>query len=423
MMIYLIIVLIVCLLLTVPMSATLGLAGMAMVWQTGTPSMIIAQRLFAAVDSAPLLAIPFFVLAGNFMNSGGISKRLISFANSCLGSYHGGLAIVTIAASMFFAAISGSGPATTFAIGSIMIPARVSKGYDVRFAATTQATAGQLGVIIPPSIPFVIFGIATGVSVGDLFMAGFMPGILIGFSLMIVAYIVSKKSGFRGDRKFSWAERWMTFKDSIWAIMMPVIILGGIYSGVFTPTESAVVASAYALFVGSIVYREIKLSHLYKIFADSAIMVSTIMIIISTAGIFAYILTVYRIPHIVGEWFISVTTSKIVFLLIINILLLFVGMFFDTTPAIVVLGPIFMPVAESLGINPIHFGVIMVCNLAMGFITPPFGVNLFVISQLTKLRVEQLGKTLIMYVIVLFIDILIISFIPAISLWLPSMMK
>lgn len=420
---YLVTILIATLLLTVPISVCLGLSAMAMVWQTGTNTMIVAQKLFAAVDTAPLLAIPFFVLAGNFMNSGGISRRLVSFANACLGARHGGLAMVTVAASMFFAAISGSGPATTAAIGSIMIPAMVARGYDIRFAATTQATAGQLGVIIPPSIPFVIFGLATGVSIGDLFMAAFLPGVMIGCSLMLVAYLISRSRDYKGDRAYTWAERFAAFRESFLALLMPVIILGGIYTGVFTPTESAVVASGYALFIGVFVYKEIKIDSLYKIFADSAILVSTIMIIISTAGIFAYILTLFRVPHMVGEWFAAVTASPIVFLLIINVLLLFVGMFFDTTPAIVVLGPILTPVAQSLGIDPVHFGVIMVCNLAMGFITPPFGVNLFVISQLTKLRVEQLGKTLLIYIGVLFINVLVISYVPAISLWLPGMMK
>lgn len=420
---HLITVLIITLLLTVPMSVCLGFSALAMVWQTGTNTMVVAQKLFAAVDSAPLLAIPFFVLAGNLMNSGGISKRLVFFANACLGARHGGLAMVAIAASMFFAAISGSGPATTAAIGSIMIPAMVARGYDIRFAATTQATAGQLGVIIPPSIPFVIFGLATGVSIGDLFMAGIIPGLLIGSSLMFVAYLVSKKNDYKGDRAYSWSERAVALKESSLALLMPILILGGIYTGIFTPTESAVVASAYALLVGMFVYKEIKVTNLYKIFADSAVMVSTIMIIISTAGIFAYILTLFRVPHMVGEWFTAITSSRIVFLLIINILLLFVGMFFDTTPAIVVLGPILTPVAASLGIDPLHFGVVMVCNLAMGFITPPFGVNLFVISQLTKLRVEQLGRTLIMYICVLSIDILLISYFPFISLWLPGLMK
>lgn len=420
---YLVTILFASLLLTVPISVCLGLSALAMVWQTDTNTMIVAQKLFAAVDTAPLLAIPFFVLAGNFMNSGGISRRLVSFANACLGARHGGLAIVAVVASMFFAAISGSGPATTAAIGSIMIPAMVARGYDIRFAATTQATAGQLGVIIPPSIPFVIFGLATGVSIGDLFMAGFIPGIMIGCSLMLVAYIISKKRNYKGDRTYSWAERFAAFRESFLALLMPVIILGGIYTGVFTPTESAVVASAYALIVGVFIYKEIKIDSLYKIFADSAVLVSTIMIIISTAGIFAYILTLFRVPHMVGEWFSAITNSPIVFLLIINVLLLFVGMFFDTTPAIVVLGPILTPVAQSLGIDPVHFGVIMVCNLAMGFITPPFGVNLFVISQLTKLRVEQLGKTLLIYICVLVINVLVISYVPAISLWLPGMMK
>ena len=298
----------------------------------------------------------------------------------------------------------------------------LAKGYNIKFVAATEATAGQLGVIIPPSIPFVIFGLATGVSIGDLFMAGVMPGILIGCSLILVAYCVAKTNGYKPDRPLPWRERWEAFKESVWALFMPVLILGGIYKGIFTPTESAVVASAYALFVGAFVYKELKLKDLFPIFAETIVLVSKIMIIISAAGIFAYILTIYRIPHLVGNWFISITDSKIIFLLIVNLLLLIVGMFFDTTPAIVVLAPILMPVATSLGIAPLHMGVIIVCNLAIGFITPPFGVNLFVASQLTGLRVEQMGRYLLTYIGVLVVDILMISYIPAISLWLPSLL-
>ena len=412
----------ICLVLTAPMAVSIGLSALTMIWANETPTIVLAQRMFSAVDSAPLLAIPFFVLAGSLMKGGGISQRLVKFADACVGGITGGLSIVAILASMFFAAISGSGPATTAAIGSIMIPAMLAKGYNIKFVAATEATAGQLGVIIPPSIPFVIFGLATGVSIGDLFMAGVMPGILIGCSLILVAYCVAKTNGYKPDRPLPWRERWEAFKESVWALFMPVLILGGIYKGIFTPTESAVVASAYALFVGAFVYKELKLKDLFPIFAETIVLVSKIMIIISAAGIFAYILTIYRIPHLVGNWFISITDSKIIFLLIVNLLLLIVGMFFDTTPAIVVLAPILMPVATSLGIAPLHMGVIIVCNLAIGFITPPFGVNLFVASQLTGLRVEQMGRYLLMYIGVLVVDILMISYIPAISLWLPSLL-
>lgn len=318
----------ICLLLTAPMAVSIGLSALTMIWANETPTIVLAQRMFSAVDSAPLLAIPFFVLAGSLMKGGGISQRLVKFADACVGGITGGLSIVAILASMFFAAISGSGPATTAAIGSIMIPAMLAKGYNIKFVAATEATAGQLGVIIPPSIPFVIFGLATGVSIGDLFMAGVMPGILIGCSLILVAYCVAKTNGYKPDRPLPWRERWEAFKESVWALFMPVLILGGIYKGIFTPTESAVVASAYALFVGAFVYKELKLKDLFPIFAETIVLVSKIMIIISAAGIFAYILTIYRIPHLVGNWFISITDSKIIFLLIVNLLLLIVGMFF-----------------------------------------------------------------------------------------------
>lgn len=351
MVILLVFILLLCFIMAVPIAISLGFTSMAIIFEKGVPLTVISQKLFTSIDSFPLMAIPFFILAGSLMEYGGISKRLIDLVNSFIGHRTGGLAIVTIVASMFFSAISGSGPATAAAIGSIMIPAMVSKKYDIRFAASTQAAAGELGVIIPPSITMVLFGIAGGVSIGDLFIAGIVPGILIGFSLMFVAYIISKKNGYSGGTRSSWSERWIAFRRSILALLMPIIILGGIYGGIFTPTESAVVASLYALIVGMFVYKEIKWKDYSKIFFETSIMTSIILIVIANAGLFGWILTLEGIPQAIANWFVSISNTPIVFLLLINVLLFLIGMFFDSGAAIIILAPILLPIAVSLGID------------------------------------------------------------------------
>ena len=311
-----------------------------MIVQMGMPAALVGQRLFASLDSFPLLAIPFFILAGAIMEQGGISTRMINFANTCVGDTKGGLAIVTIIASMFFAAVSGSGAATAAAIGSIMIPAMVKKSYDVRFASATTATAAQIGVIIPPSIPMVLYCVGTNNSISKLFIAGVVPGIFIGLSLILYAVYVSKKEGYAGDRRYSLREKLEAFRSAVWALLMPVIILGGIYCGIFTPTEAAAVASAYAVVVGLFIYRDINFKDLLSIFYKASITIAVVMIILSTAGLFAYVLTMNRIPQLVADFFLSLGGNKYVFLLLINILLFFCGMFFDGGPVMIILAPI-----------------------------------------------------------------------------------
>lgn len=409
-------------LLSVPIAVAVGLSSLPVVIDAGMPLMYIGQRLFASLDSFTLLAIPFFILAGTLMEGGGISKRLIDFANTCVGSQYGGLAIVTIVASMFFAAVSGSGSATTAAIGAIMIPAMVNKKYDIRFASATTATAAQIGVIIPPSIPMVLYCVGTNNSIGTMFIAGIVPGIIIGLSLILYAGHTSIKLGYMGDRKYMGAEKWAAFKNAFFALLMPIIILGGIYSGVFTPTESAAIACAYALFIGLFVYREIRFQDLFRIFYQSCITISVVMIILSTAGLFSSVLTYEKVPQMVANFFIGLGGSKYLFLIIVNILLFFVGMFFDGGPAMIILAPILAPVAVSLGIDPIHFGIIMVCNSALGQITPPFGVNLFVVSQVANIKMESMIHNLLPYMAIIFMDILLITYLPFISIGLPKLL-
>ena len=419
----LIVLLLACLLLSVPIAISLGFASMVFEYQNNVPLTIIVQRLFTSLDSFPLLAVPFFILAGTIMEKGGISKRLIALANSFVGSTTGGLAIVAIVASMFFSAMSGSGPATTAAIGSIMIPAMVAKGYDRGFASATQATAGEIGVIIPPSIPMILFGIAGGVSIGDLFIAGFLPGILVGVSLIAVAYFTARKRGYAGEAgKAGWKERGAAFKNASWALLMPVIILGGIYGGVFTPTEAAVVATVYALIVGLFLYKEIKWRDIPEMLFSSALMTSVVLVVVANAGLFSWIMTSEGIPQMAASWF-SDINNPVLFFLMANILLLIVGMFFDAGSAILILAPILLPIAVSVGIDPVHFGIVMIVNLAMGMITPPVGVNLFVVCEIGNIKLEQVARALVPYFLMMVVDLMLLSYIPQISTFLPNLMR
>ena len=407
----------------VPIAASLCLATVISIFYSGSvPMAVVGQKLFASIDSFPLMAIPFFMIAGNLMEQGGISKRLITFANTIIGSLSGGLALVAILASMFFAAISGSSPATVAAIGSIMIPAMVRQGYSKEFSTATQASAGFIGVIIPPSIPMVTFGVVTGTSIGTLFIAGFLPGTLFGVALMIVAYIIARKNNYIGDKRASLVETFRAFKDSIIALLMPIIILGGIYGGIFTPTEAANVAVVYGLFVGLFVYKELKWSDIPEILKKSAISSSLVMLIISTASAFGLILTREAIPGQIAEIFIGITSNPIMLLVLINIMLLVIGTFMETNAAIIIMAPIFFPVIMKMGIDPVHFGIIMVANLAIGMITPPLGVNLFVACGLTKLKIEQVVKANWWYLFASLLVMALITYMPSISMWLPGVL-
>ncbi len=410
-------------LINLPIAFSLGAAAtLTIILQGQVPPTLIPQRMFAAIDSFPLMAIPFFVLAGNLMGSGGISKRLIHFATCLIGKTTGGLAVVTVATCMFFAAISGSSAATAAAIGTILIPAMVQHRYSINFAGATVASSGELGVIIPPSIPMVLFGVMAGQSIGTMFIAGFVPGMLIASTLMVTAYIISRIKGYAGTTRASGGETWRAFKDSALALMMPVIILGGIYGGIFTPTEAAVVAVFYGFLVGSIVYREINLSNITGILVNSAITTATIMIIISTASTFGWIMTRERIPIMIAEAFLAVTSNPAVFLLLVNLLLLFIGTIFETSAALIILTPLLFPIAVQLGVHPIHFGMIMIVNLAVGMVTPPLGINLFVTCNIAKIRIEDMAGFLVPYLIVLIANIFIITYIPEITLWLPTVL-
>jgi C4-dicarboxylate transporter DctM subunit len=407
-----------------PIAVVLGLSSiLALSTYSKIPLMVVAQRMFTATDSFPLMAIPFFMMAGALMETGGISRRLINLANKIVGGLPGGLALVGIVTCMFFAAISGSGPATVAAIGSILIPAMVDAGYDLGFAAAVMAAAGAIGVIIPPSIPMVTYGVVGGVSIGSIFLGGFGSGIVVGLSLLIVSYVISKKRGYRGsEKRSSFIDLLKAIKDAFWALLMPVIILGGIYGGIFTPTEAAAVAVVYGFLVGFLIYRELKIKDLPKIFVNTAVSTSVVMFIIATAQVFGWIMTSQRIPEAIAQGFINLSSNPYVILLLVNILLLIVGCFMETNAAIIILAPIFIPLMIKIGVDPILFGIIMVVNLAIGMVTPPLGVNLFVACGIGKLTLERISKAVVPFILAMVAALLLITYIPDISMFLPRML-
>jgi C4-dicarboxylate transporter, DctM subunit len=420
---FLIITLFVLLFLSVPVAFAISAATiLAVYFFTDLPMQVTVQRMFAALNSFPLLAIPLFILAGKLMENGGISKRLINLATVFVGHVAGGYAAVAVLACMFFGALSGSSAATVAAIGAILIPAMIKQRYKPRFAAATLAVSGELGAIIPPSIPMILYGVVTGTSIGSLFIAGVVPGILLGLALIAFVFFMSKKHGYGGAiEKTTWRVKLIAIKDAIFALIMPFIILGGIYGGVFTPTEAAAVAVLYALIVGKFVYKELKIRSLVNVFGEAAITTSTIMIIISAAGLFSWYLTRSMIPQQAANFLTEFTGSAFTFLLFVNILLFFVGMFFEASAAILILAPILVPIANQFGIDPVHFGMVMIVNLAMGMVTPPVGVNLFISCKITNISLEEITKGVLPFLVLLIIYVLVISYVPTLSLWLPNL--
>lgn len=413
------------LILSVPVGIALGLAVVSTILYGGSLNLsYLAQGMTTSVDSFPLMAVPFFILAGELMGKGGISSRLLKVAGLVFGRFTGGLALVAIVACMFFAAISGSSPATVAAIGGIVVPEMLRRGYSKEFSSGLIATAGTIGVIIPPSIPMVIYGVSTGASISTMFLAGFLPGILIGLVLMGVAYVISKKKGYTGETpNYTPAEKKTIVKDARWALLVPVIILGGIYGGIFTPTEAAAVAVAYGFIVGMFVYKDLRMRDLPDILCNAALITATSMIVMGTATTFGRILTMEQIPVKLAQEILAYSNNKYVVLGLINLLLLFVGCFMDTLAAIVILAPILWPVAQTVGVDMIHFGIIMIANLAIGFITPPLGVNLFVTCGIAKISLEDLVKAILPWFFAMLAVLVVITVCPWLSLWLPQLLR
>jgi C4-dicarboxylate transporter, DctM subunit len=407
-----------CFTLTISVAVSIGLAAVLGIQIANINMLITVKEMFNSLNKFPLAAIPFFILAGNLMETGGISRRLVEFAKSIVGGVQGGLPMTCVLTCMIFAAVSGSSVATTFAIGAILIPALIKHGYPTNYAAALQATSAELGVIIPPSIPLILYGVAAEVSIGELFIAGFGPGIFIGISLMVFVHLYCRWKGWGkndGDGRLSVGRATI---QAAWALLMPVIILGGIYGGIFTPTEAAAVAVFYALFVGMVVYGEIKPRNLFPILKKSVVSSAVIMFIIANAGLFAFLLTRAGVPGEIGRWLSMVLESPAMFLLGVNIALFVIGMFIETSAAILVLAPILVPVAIHFGVDPVHFGLIMVINLAMGMITPPFGVNLFAACTIARISLDQIVGRLIPFIVVIFCCLMVVTYVPSLSLTL-----
>ncbi|MDR1979528.1 MAG: TRAP transporter large permease [Synergistaceae bacterium] len=412
--------------LSIPIGIALGLStALTLALTSNIPLIMIAQTSFAALDSFPLLAIPFFMLAGSLMSYGGISRRLVILAETLVGQVTGGLAMVTTVACMFFAAISGSGPATVSAIGSFMIPAMKEKKYDDDFAAALTAAAGSIGVIIPPSIPFVIYCVVSGASVGELFIAGVVPGIIIGASLMLLSWFVAKKRGYPKSerREKSDAGLLRSVYDASWALMVPVIILGGIYGGVFTPTEAAVVAVVYALLIGKFVYRELDLKTTIDAFREAVLVNGATTFMVGLSMAFASYLTMEQVPMKVGSYIVSVSSEPVVVLLLINAMLLVVGCFVDNISSMIILTPILLPVVKGFGVDPIHFGLVMTAALAIGFVTPPYGANLFVASAISGVPIDGISRRIVPIVGVMLLCLLLFTFFPSVSMGLVRLLR
>lgn len=405
--------------LNVPIAFTLGFSAIIPLLITEEfPLVAVTMAMTQAIDSFPFMAIPFFILAGNLMDKGGISERLVRFANSMVGSVHGGLAIVTVVACTFFGAISGSGPATVAAIGGIMIPFMVKEGYGAGFASAVAASAGCLGLFIPPSIAMITYGVTTGQSIGALFIGGVGPGIITALGLCLVSYWISKKRGYKGNMPFSMKNVIATGKNAVYPLLMPVIILGGIYGGIFTPTEAAAVAVFYAVIVGFFFTRELKLADLPSILTGSAVTTAMVMLIIATASAFGRLLTLLELPAALVNFVVENNVNAMMFLLIINIAMLIIGTFMELNATILILAPILFPIAKTLGIDPVHLGIIMVVNMTFGLLTPPLGVHLFVSCGIAKIKFDVICREVYPFLLVAVSVIFIVSYFPQTAMWL-----
>lgn len=411
------------LLLSVPIAISLGLASVFTIWSMDPISLgTFTQTMIQGLNSFPLMAVPLFAFAGDIMAKGGISKRLLDVSSIFFGRMTGGLGVVSVVTCLFFAAISGTGSATVAAIGTIMIPAMVAKGYDRVYASSLCATAGTTGTLIPPSICMVVYAIAANVSITSMFMAGIVPGLLVGVGAIIYNIYVSYKNGWKGEsHKYTAKEIVHIFRDAIPSLLVPVIILGGIYMGVFTPTEAAAVACVYGIIVSVFVYKEVKIKDLPHIAFNSCLLCAAVVIIIGISTGFGRILTITQIPVQIAEVILHITSNKIFILILINLLLLVVGTFMETNAAIIILVPILLPVVVALGVNPIHFGLIMILNLAIGFITPPVGANLFMACQVGGVKFDAIAKGIIPWVFVMIVVLAIVTFIPSLTLTLPKL--
>ena len=406
-----------------PVAIALGMSSLLTILLFAQDSLAsLALKLFETSEHYTLLAIPFFILGGAFMTTGGVAKRMIRFANACVGHMRGGLAMASVMACMLFAAVSGSSPATVVAVGSIVIAGMVRAGYPQGFAAGVICNAGTLGILIPPSIVMVVYGAATETSVGKLFMAGVLPGILLGLLLMVVIYVRARMTNLPKQPRATFSELLVSGRDSLWGLLLIVIILGGIYGGVFTPTEAAAVAAVYAFVIAVFVYRDIGMRQVPQVLIEAGKITVMLMFIIANALLFAHVLTTERIPQQIAELIISWGMTDWQYLIVVNILLLIAGMFMEPTGIILILAPILFPIASQLGIDPVHLGIIMVVNLEIGMVTPPIGLNLFVTAGITNMSIGQVVRAALPWTLVLLAFLVVVTYVPAISLVLPNLL-
>jgi C4-dicarboxylate transporter, DctM subunit len=411
------------LLIGLPIAVSLGLSSVLVIAFLGRDSLAsLALKLYETSEQFTLLAIPFFILAGAFMTTGGVARRMIRFANACVGHMHGGLAIASVLACMLFAAVSGSSPATVVAVGSIVIAGMTRAGYSQDFAAGVICNAGTLGILIPPSIVMVVYGAATETSVGQLFMAGVLPGIVLGLMLMVAIYVRARMIRLPRQPRASAREIFVAGRQSLWGLLLLIIIMGGIYGGVFTPTEAAAVAAVYAFFVALFVYRDIGFRQVPKVLIDAGRVTVMLMFIIANALLFGYVLTTERIPQAIAEQIVSWGMQPWQFLIVVNVLLLIAGNFMEPTGIILILIPILFPISQRLGIDPVHLGIIVTVNMEIGMVTPPVGLNLFVTSGITGMSVMQVVRAALPWLSVLLVFLVIVTYVPQLSLFLPRLL-
>lgn len=406
-----------------PISIALGLTVLTFLFAlTDVPVQAVALKLFTGIEKFEIMAIPFFILAGNFLTHGGVARRMIAFATSMVGHWHGGLALSGVMACALFAAVSGSSPATVVAIGSILVPAMIKQGYPKSFGAGVITTSGALGILIPPSIVMVMYSVSTNTSVGKLFVAGVIPGLMLAFLLGVTTWILARRKNYPRMPRASWRQRWQAFRESVWGLLLIVVVMGGIYSGMFTPTEAAAMSAVYAFIIAVFVYRDLRLPQIGKVLLGSASMSAMLLYIITNAVLFSFLMTSEGIPQAMAGWIMDKGLGQISFLLVVNLLLLLAGNVMEPSSIVLIMAPILFPVAVALGIDPVHFGIIMVVNMEIGMCHPPVGLNLYVASGITKMGITELTVAVLPWLFTMLGFLLLITYVPQLSLWLPRLL-